>query len=244
MSKTTMHKGRLCNQIFRNIALSLIAEKINLKVDYANYNLINNCLGIKLFIGDIEYEKEYLLTDDNYKDILDNSNKFHYNLNPNNNYFQSNNISNIIYDFLREKNQKAHIIYMNPFKERYNNNTDLFIHIRLSDATKFNVGIDYYINIIKQITSNNIFIGTDSVNHSFIHRIKTLYPNASLINESPERTIQFGSTCKNVILSHGSFSAIIGYLSFFSSNIYYPDCEPGWCPLEMFTNKNWFPIKV
>ena len=53
MSKTTLHNGRLCNQIFRNIALSLIAEKIDLKVDYANYNLINNCLGIKLFIGDI-----------------------------------------------------------------------------------------------------------------------------------------------------------------------------------------------
>lgn len=73
----------------------------------------------------------------------------------------------------------------------------------MSDATKFNVGIDYYINIIKQITLT--FIGTDTVNHPFIYRIKILYPNVSLINESPERTIQFGSTCKNVRLSHGSF---------------------------------------
>ena len=37
-------------------------------------------------------------------------------------------------------------------------------------------------------------------------------------------TIQFGSTCKNIILSHGSFSAMIGNLSFYS-NIYYPKID-------------------
>jgi len=42
----------------------------------------------------------------------------------------------------------------------------------------------------------------------------------------------------NIVLSHGSFSAMIGYLSFFS-NIYYPNYKPLWCPLEMFTNKGW-----
>ena len=34
------------------------------------------------------------------------------------------------------------------------------------------------------------------------------------------KIIQFGSTCKYVILSYGSFSAFIGYISFFSK-VYY-----------------------
>lgn len=42
--------GRLGNQIIRNIAVSLIAEKNDLYVVYSSYNLINN-LGIDLFIG-------------------------------------------------------------------------------------------------------------------------------------------------------------------------------------------------
>ena len=48
------------------------------------------------------------------------------------------------------------------------------------------------------------------------------YPNAKLIDYDEVDTIHFGSTNKHVILSHGSFSAIIGYFAFFS-DVYYPE---------------------
>ena len=51
MSYTTYDNGRLCNQIFRNLALSIIAEKHNLYVEYANYELIKE-IGIELFTGE------------------------------------------------------------------------------------------------------------------------------------------------------------------------------------------------
>ena len=40
MTTTTGNNGRLGNQIIRNLAVSLIAEKYNLKVDYYNKELI------------------------------------------------------------------------------------------------------------------------------------------------------------------------------------------------------------
>jgi len=82
-------------------------------------------------------------------------------------YFQSQEITDIIHRHLKE--QKDHIIDKNTYKERYQHNNDVFLHIRLHDATCYNVGVDYYIHCIK--------------------------------------TIQFASTCKHIVLSHGSFSA-------------------------------------
>lgn len=54
-----------------------------------------------------------------------------------------------------------------------------------------------------------------------IQQIQQLY-DCTILRKDEINTIHFGSTCKHVILSHGSFSAVIGYLSFFS-DIYYPD---------------------
>ena len=61
--------GRLGNQIIRNLAVSLLAEKHNLKVNYYNNDLIYK-LGIKLFSGDNSYESIQDLTDDNYFTIF------------------------------------------------------------------------------------------------------------------------------------------------------------------------------
>jgi hypothetical protein len=63
-----------------------------------------------------------------------------------------------------------------------------------------------------------------------IKKIQQLYPKCKILNCDEINTIHFGSTCKHIILSHGSFSAMIGYFSFFS-NIYYPDysISDRWC---------------
>ena len=138
--------GRLGNQIIRNFAVSLLAEKHNLKVNYSNKYLINK-LGIELFTGINRYRYFQKLTDDNYFKIY-NSDNLNCNLNPNSNYFQTKEITNFLYNYLNTDKIKSNIILKNPYKERYNNNNDLFIHIRLGDVEKFNPGIIYYINAI------------------------------------------------------------------------------------------------
>tara|TARA_Y100000996_G_C22119908_1_gene477603 strand:- start:94 stop:522 length:429 start_codon:yes stop_codon:yes gene_type:complete len=139
------------------------------------------------------------------------------------------------------------IMDKNPFMERYSNNNDIFIHIRVTDAKIYNPGQCYYLNCIKLLTSetkyDKVYIGSDDFNDDLVQEIKSLYPNIIFLDKDPIETIQFGSTCKHIILSHGSFSAIIGYLAFFST-VYYPNMTPLWCPLDMFIEKGFIPIDV
>ena len=241
MSVTTIKKGRFCNQIIRNLALSFLAEKYNLHATYSNYNKINNILGIKLYIGIYKHSKTKKVRDHNYMKYYNSKIDFKYNYDLMHSYFQTEKITNMIQKYLIKN--KENIINKNQFKNRYNNNNDLFIHIRLDDAKKWNVGINYYINCINNIKHNDIYVASDNFKDELIHKLKNLFPKIILVRKNETSTIQFGSTCKNVVLSHGSFSAVIGYLSFFSE-VHYPNIYPGWCPLEMFNNKGWNPINV
>jgi len=242
MTSTSENNGRLGNQIIRNLAVSLLAEKYNLQVNYSNENLIKK-LGIELFSGSNSYNSIQDLTDDNYFTIY-NSNKLDNNLNPNNNFFQTKEITNFLYNYLHTDKIKSNIIINNPYKERYNKNNDLFIHIRLTDVAHYNPGIKYYINAIKNIIFDNLYISTDDKNNGIIKKLLQLYPSLQLINYDEITTFQFSSTCKHIILSHGSFSAVIGYLSFFS-NIYYPEYELNklWYG-NMFSIDNWIKLRV
>jgi len=219
MTTTTNNNGRLGNQIIRNLAVSIIAEKYNLYVDYSSYELINN-LGIKLFKGIHNFNNTIILNDDNFFDIY-NCENLKSNLNPNNNYFQTKGITNFLYNYLHTESIKQNIINNNPFRNRYNRNNDLFVHIRLTDATKWNPGINYYKTFIKNINYNKLFIATDEINNIIIKKLLLFFPHAKIIISDEIKTIQFASTCKNILLSHGSFSAVIGYLSFFST-VNYP----------------------
>jgi len=234
-------QGRLGNQIIRNLAVSFIAKKHNLYVNYYNSNLISE-LGINLYSGNNIYNDFKELTEDNYFDVYNESN-LNYNLIFKCVWLQSKEITNNIYNYLHSDIIKSTIIEKNIFKERYNNNNDLFIHIRLGDVAHINPGIDYYLNAIKKINNYNfIYISTDDQNHDIIKKIIEEYPNTFVNNMDEIRTLQFGSTCKNIILSRGSFSAVIGYLAFYS-NIYYPKYDEnkrhgG----DMFSINNWIEL--
>ncbi len=236
MSFTTENNGRLCNQIIRNIAFSIIAKKHNLHVTYANCQKINN-LGIDLFCGENKYNSVVDVNNNNYFDILEMENINH-NLNPNNDYFQCQQIIDKVFQYIRSDSVKEKIISMNPFHERYGQNNDAFVHIRLGDVPHHNPGLSYYLHCLSLIQFDNLYIATDSIYHPIISGIREKFPQMKLICDNEVRTIQFGSTCKYIILSHGSFSAVIGYLGFFS-DVWYLNKEPGWCPLDMFLGKGW-----
>jgi len=219
MTSTLHSPGGFCNQIIRNLVVSFIAEKHNLFVEYEAYDLITN-MGIKLFIGKNIYNYTIYLNNENFNSIY-LLNHLRCNLNANNCFLQTRDTALLIYKYLNEENNKQNIINKNPFKERYNNNNDLFIQVRLTDAARFNPGLEYYLNTISKIHFDKLYIGTDEKNHSIIKGIIEKYPDSIILDYDFIETIQFGSTNKNIILSNGTFSAIIGYLSFFS-NINYP----------------------
>lgn len=248
MATTIAHgKGRLCNQVIRSLAVSLLAKKHNLHVQYQHSGLITDKLGIQLFVGENRYNETKKVGESEYLDVLNQNDIIKHNVDLYNGYYQSTKITDMIYEHLHTDEQKNSIMMHNQYKERYNNNNDLFVHIRLTDAERFNPGIKYYLNAIGSVSFENLYIGSDNFNHPMIAHIQKHYPNAVLLRYNPIETIQFASTCKHIILSNGSFSAVIGYLAFFSSTIFYPEYGAtgnGWCPMGMFRNKNWKAIEV
>jgi hypothetical protein len=222
--------------------MSIIAEKHDLYVEYVNnQNML--LLGIELYSGTKIYEKTEIMKNENFFTILKEE-KIEYNINPNEDYFQSEEISDLVYKYIKERKEK--IIEKNEYKNRYNNNKDIFIHIRLTDAEIHNPGIEYYKRAIKKVIEEDgeydkIYIGSDNIEHKYIEYIKNNYKNVEIIKMDEISTIKFGSTCKNIIISHGSYSAVIGYLGF-NSKVYYLHKEPKWCPLGMFTNKGFISV--
>jgi hypothetical protein len=221
---TTPYNGRLGNQIIRNLAVSLIAEKHNIYVQYSSHD-ITQILGIRLFVG-TRILSEYptiQLSDDNFCNVLAQD-QITFNLEPNVNYFQTKEITNILHTYLQSEPIKSNIINLNPFRERYGANNDVAIHIRLTDVATYNPGERYYIETLNRLSYANAYIFTDEPVNSIVENIITNCPNVAVINFNEVATIQFASTCKHIILSHGSFSAIIGYLAF-QSDVYYPRYE-------------------
>ena len=234
-------EGRLCNKIFVSIAVSFIAEKRNLYVKYEIQDELLK-LGISVFVGENKYSEIQHLNNDNYFSMLNHESittGFH----TDKSYFQSEPISNLIYTYLQSNNSRINIVKSNPFAERYNSNNDLFIHIRLSDAAKWNPGLSYYMNAISQLSGDNIYICSDEPKHEIIQEICKAHSIAKVLLLDEIQTLQFGSTCKTIILSHGSFSAMIGYLAF-SSEVYYPEHGKIWYDTGMFSIPTWKSLKT
>jgi hypothetical protein len=219
----TSENGRLGNQIIRNLVVSMIAKKHDLYVDYCNYSLIKK-IGIDLYVGSKKHKETKKLTDNNFFEIL-SLDDVDFNLDPNYNYFQTKQITDVLHKYLNSEEIMTNIINSNKYKTRYNNNNDCFIHIRLGDVANWNPGFKYYDKILSTLNIENIYISTDSPNHDIIVKLKEKYPKIIMIGDELDDIIMFGSTNKYVILSYGTFSANIGFLSYYSTVFCLPFCE-------------------
>jgi hypothetical protein len=243
MTRTHGTSGRLCNHLIRNVFVSILAERINLCVDYSYYDIIT-ALGIKLFSGRNHYPTITYLNDSNIMDII-NGNTLPTNFSIKEDiYFQMNECSHYLYKYFRSDLIMNRIVQKNKFMNRYKTNNDVFLHIRLGDTVEHTPGFKYYDKVLSSLNFDKGFIASDSPQHPICLELKTKYPTIQIINSNEVDTILLGSTCKHVVLSHGSFSAIIGYMAFFS-DVYYPMYEEGkiWYG-DMFTNiPGWIRIE-
>jgi len=257
--------GRFGNIFIRNFVAEYIAKKNNLKIKYERYDQFEK-LGIKLFIGENTYEETLLITDENIDNIIFNDNIFNiYALNRNILFKQVSynpfnltdyawcQSSSIISHIRNIVNSENRVYNSNPYKERYGNNNDLFIHIRLGDALdlNYNVSYEYYDNIISKIyyadnyknsPHNNTgisYITSDSINHDICQRLINKY-GLKIYDSDEIDTVQFGSTCQNIVLSNGTYSWLIGLLSF-KSNVHYPNIKVKWHG-NIFVYPDWHKV--
>ena len=241
INSTCKSGGRLGNMFIRNMVSSIIAYKNRLLFVYDRLEEFKQ-LGIDslLFTGTNTYDDTLLITDNIINEVLFNDTFF-------NKYVKDKNILFKIHDYnpfniydhtwaqtkeiaLHIKNtiydNRDKIIEKNPYKERYNN--DVFVHVRLGDIVELNLytSYEYYDKALSQITFDKGYISSDTISHEICTTLINKY-NLIVYNNTEIDTIQFASTCKNIVLSTGTFSWMIGIFGFFS-NIYYPETKVIW----------------
>lgn len=240
--------GRLANVIFQCYVMSVIAEKHDLLVEKYEGREFIEALGIDLYTdGKKTYNDTFKMKNEDFLNILYSSD-ICFNISVDD-FFQTKEISNMLYHHLREPYQKTSIMSNNPFKERYGNNNDCFVHVRLTDAEQYNPGIHYYIKAInillgsKQI--DKILVSSDDMEHPMISFIYNTYPDkVYFVGLDMVETLQFASTCKHLVLSHGSYSAMMGYLGFMTETVMYSTFD-GLVPWhgDMFSIPGWIMIQ-
>ncbi len=240
MPSTTTAEGRYCNHVIRNWAMNLIAQKHNLRVLYVSKEPVEE-LGVPLFSGQNEYFMTALLNDDNFLHVL-NAPAINFNLTTWESFFQTKDITQLLYSYLRTPEVMNGVKALNPFNERYNNNKDVCVHVRLTDAAMFSPGAQYYLDTIGGLDFDNLYIATDDESHPIHHAIRARYPQTVSVRMNELRTLQFASTCKYLVLSHGSFSGVMGLLAF-HTDVYYPAFEADkiWCG-DMFSIDGWHKV--
>lgn len=238
------YPGRFCNHVFRNLGFSYIARTNQLQIEYHDPEEIQK-LGFELFFYNQpkkDINNKIIISDENFMDYITGSPCLDslFIIKTRDTYCQNKEFALFLYNQYYENDEnKKKIINANIFKSRYNNNSDVFIHVRLGDVCQFNAGFDYYDSILSKLNYKNGYISSDTPLHPIVHNLISKY-NLIFISFNEVKTIQFASTCKYIILSQGTFSWMIGFLAFFSE-VYFPKIKKVWHG-DIFVIPHWKEI--
>jgi len=240
INNTNNHRARFGNLFFLNICLHMLSQKFDLKCSY-KFEKYFNKLGIYFNKGNKIYKKNILLTDFNFENIIESDISPRNIIINNNVWFHTNRFCKMINEYFERNNLFINIRKNNLYRYKYNNNNDLFIHVRLGDvADKTSILEKYYVNIIDSLIFNRGFIASDTINHPLCNKLIQKY-KLTVFDRSEVETIMFGSACKNIVLSGGTFSWLIGFLAMSNSKIFYPEIQEKWYG-DIFSFNNWNKI--
>jgi hypothetical protein len=238
LNSTKHTRGRFGNHLYRNLAFNFIAKINQLRIEYSFIKEMNE-LGIFLYSGEKTYTETIEVHDDNFFSMINTS--FQKNIVVSGSlYCQTSDFAKYLHNYFHSEIKES-VIKANHYKERYKNNEDVFIHVRLDDASHLNPGFQYYDSILSQIPFLRGFISSDSISNLICKELIEKY-NLTVLNENEVNTIMFGSTCKYIILSNGTFSWWIGTFGFYSE-IWYPKVKIAWHG-DIFVIPSWHAIEV
>ena len=241
INSTFGSSGRLCNQIIRNIVCSQLSEKYNLKFQYEYYDEITK-LGIRLYTEGCYFHNNTLhLTDNDFHRFMYDE-ELKSNIFTNRTFFQNEYFAKYFWKYFKTDEIKSSIMDHNLFKERYKNNNDVYVHLRLGDVIEYAPSFEYYDKILSSLRFDNGYISTETLDHPLFIALIDKYKLIPILKDVVE-TIMFGSTCKYIVLTGGTMSWTIGLFGYFST-IYYPDLElrPLYHPIELYDYPDWNKI--
>jgi len=220
--------GRLINHFFLNNVAHFVCQKSNLKFTYG-YAKQFQTLGITFFDqGTLVYPTHitYEIPKDDEKlnlcvchpDYIVKANLYF----SGNRFYQTKAFAHFLHDYYTQPKQKSKIMAANTYKVRYNANNDYFVHVRLGDIAVCTVGYKYYAKVLSELAPGRQgYIASDTIDHPICQQLIAEY-HLQVVTGDEVNTIMFGSTCKTIVLSAGTFSWFIGMLGFYS-DVFYPD---------------------
>jgi hypothetical protein len=229
---TIAKNGRLGNAMFRNCAASILSKKFNIKVE-----AYLKCQDLKILRpmfhaeGERTHKEQIQVKYNNFFSIL-GQNDINYGLDlicP----CQS---KNFVLNYQKQ--------ILNQFDLQYDeyHKNDLFIHVRAGDCIKLNrvASIDYYTKAIEQSQFNIGYISSDTPSHETVTHLINKFNLTPYFNK-PAETINFAKDFGSLVLSNGTFSWWMAFLSK-AKNIFYPIGGPKWCG-DIFVFDEWKPIQ-
>jgi hypothetical protein len=250
--------GGFCNVVMQNLALSLIGQKLDLKVQY-NFisghdsipwnkwqNPPGNCdLGIlnknfNLFCGGREFDSGWIEVSEFGSDLtVEKLMQMDFIDFPivYNGYGQK---SCLLYNDHGESDLLSKTINKNPI-EHYNK---VFVHVRLGDQEQNNVGSQYYERCLRDIGKfESGIISSDCPQHPIVQYLSSAF-NLEIFNPDADawamdfrEVVDYASRFEYRIVTGGSSGWMIGMLGD-NYNVYYIKDAYYW-PAELFFNPKW-----
>jgi len=220
-----IYSGRLGNNLFQYVAAYIFAKKFNLKI---SSNIIENKFGLPTLTGVQNINPTINVDDFNFLSLLDSDylKPAHYRFVG---YYQSR-------DFILKYGSEIKSLFKLNFIETPKN--QVFVAYRIGDINgeRQMLPFEYYQDALKKLNTKDGFITSDTPDHPNVIKLMNEF-NLTLYDNSPLETIDFAKNFNNLVLSEGSFSWWIGFLSN-AKNIYYNHRERFWHG-DMFVFSSW-----
>lgn len=242
--------GRLGNQIIRNLVADYFAKKNDLNFTYGESEKMVE-LGIDLYNGKKTFSETLIIRDD-IIDSLFNEDIFNMYAKNRNVLFSQYDITytgchawcqtSVVADYIRRTLNIRELQNCNPHMLNKNDSgNDLFIHVRQGDITGSCAAInyEYYDSVISEIPHDLAFITSDSIDGDMCQKLIKKH-NLKIYDSGDVDTLLFGSTFKNIVLSSGTYSWVLGLLGV-ESNIFYPKIHVKWHG-DIFVFPDWNEI--
>jgi len=223
------YAGRLGNNLFQYAAAYIFAKKFNFKI---SSDIVENIFDLPSLAGDATSNNIINVNDDNFMLLL-----------------ESKLLEPAHYRFVGYYQNKDFILkYANEIKSLFKLNfTDIskdevFVAYRIGDIENLRqmIPIEYYRKALQNINAKSGYITSDTLDHPNVIQLANEF-NLKLYNNSPLEIINFAKNFNNLVLSEGSFSWWMGFLSN-AKNIYYNE-RPRFWHGNMFVLPDWIPLK-
>jgi len=209
--------GRLGNNLIQYFAAYIFSKKFNLKLNVNPTSDFYSIVKDTTIDGNVGMNT-IEINDNNFLSYLESDelelNNYHLN-----GYFQ-------LKDFLQKYEDDIKSNINLTYKEVDKN--FVFVHYRIGDVINDcrMLPVEYYIEALEKLNCKGGYISSDSIGHNFCQILINRF-NLMPVSLSPIDTINFAKDFNNIILSDGTFSWCIGFLSN-ANNIIYNKREYFW----------------